>query len=184
MKSNWFNYLKQGLSSGVPGPDQIADQAEELSLSGPALLDLMGAVLSKGLPLRFRAKGWSMTPFIRDGDVITVSPFNQNRPRLGDVVAFKRPETGNLIVHRIVSLQDGSVHILGDSIPDKPDGIIPIEALLGQVTRVERDGRRLRLGLGPERVLIAWLSRTGVLTRLRDLVSAWRTRWPSRKRRT
>ncbi len=28
MKSNWFNYLKQGLSSGVPGPDQIADQAK------------------------------------------------------------------------------------------------------------------------------------------------------------
>jgi hypothetical protein len=38
--------------------------------------------------------------------------------------------------------------------------------LLGRVTRVERGGRRVRLGLGLERLPIAWLSRIGLLRAL------------------
>ncbi|MEA3438827.1 MAG: hypothetical protein U9R58_00935 [Chloroflexota bacterium] len=48
--------------------------ASELALSGEALRELMREVLSKGVPVRFRARGWSMEPFIRNGDLICVSP--------------------------------------------------------------------------------------------------------------
>jgi hypothetical protein len=41
--------------------------------------------------------------------------------------------------------------------------------LLGRVTRVERGGRRVRLGLGLERLAIAWLSRIGLLRALARL---------------
>jgi hypothetical protein len=41
--------------------------------------------------------------------------------------------------------------------------LIPIENLLGRVTRVERNGHQIRLGLGPECYLIALSSRSGLL---------------------
>ena len=38
------------------------------------LLELSQAILEKGNSIRFQAKGWSMRPFIQDGDFIIVSP--------------------------------------------------------------------------------------------------------------
>lgn len=145
------------------------------------MLDLLQAVLSKGVPFRFRAKGCSMSPFIRDGDVITLAPINIRKPGLGDVVAFTRPETGNLVVHRIIALKGNAVQISGDSIPDKPDGIFPTNDLLGRVIRVERNHKRIWLGLGPERVLIAWLSRMHLLSPLRNRIASFRSRFLKRE---
>lgn len=121
-----------------------------------------------------------MSPFIRDGDVITIAPINQREPGVGNVVAFTRPDTGHLVVHRIIAKQGDQALIVGDGIPDKPDGIIPLENLLGHVTHIERDHKRIWLGLGPERFLITWLSRTQLLIPLRTQVASWRTRF-SRK---
>ena len=138
-----------------------------LSLSGKALIELMQAVHAKGLPFRFNAGGHSMAPFIRDGDVICVSPLASRAPGPGDVVAFIHPETKLPCLHRVLSINGDSFRIQGDNMPEKPDGIIPREAIVGRVTRVERAGRRVRLGLGPERLLLALLSRCGVLTVIR-----------------
>jgi hypothetical protein len=138
-----------------------------LSLSGEALMALMKAVHEKGRPFRFSAGGYSMAPFIRDGDVITVSPLAAGAPGPGDVAAFVHPETQRLCLHRVLSVSNGRFLIQGDNLPEKPDGMIPREALVGRVTRVERAGRRVRLGLGPERRLIAYLSRCGGLAVIR-----------------
>ena len=43
------------------------------------------------------------------------------------------------------------------------ENIVSLPGILGRVTRIERAGRRVRLGLGPERALIAVLSRRGLL---------------------
>lgn len=142
-------------------------QKSGLSLSGEALIELMQAVHAKGLPFRFNAGGHSMAPFIRDGDVITVSPLAADAPGPGEVAAFVHPETQRLCLHRVLSVSKGRFLIQGDNLPEKPDGMIPREALVGRVTRVERAGRRVRLGLGPERLLIAYLSRCGGLTAIR-----------------
>ncbi|MDW7759908.1 MAG: S24/S26 family peptidase [Acidobacteriota bacterium] len=136
---------------------------DELSLSGQALLKLMRDVLAKGLPFRFRARGLSMAPFVRDGDVITISPTRRSLPGVGRVVAFVSTETGKLVVHRVVARRGTAVFIRGDCVPEHADGIIPPENLLGQVTRIERNGRKIRLGVGPERYVIAGLSRTRLL---------------------
>jgi hypothetical protein len=134
-----------------------------LSLSGKALIELMQAVHAKGLPFRFNAGGHSMAPFIRDGDLITVSPLASRAPDLGDVVAFIHPETKLLCMHRVLSINGDSFLIQGDNMPGNPDGMIPREAIVGRVTGVERAGSRVRLGLGPERLLLAYLSRCGGL---------------------
>jgi hypothetical protein len=142
-------------------------QKNGLPISGKALIELMQAVHAKGLPFRFNAGGHSMAPFIRDGDVICVSPLAFRAPGLGDVVAFIHPETKLLCVHRVQSANRDGFLIQGDNMPEKPDGMIPREAIVGRVTRVERAGRRVRLGLGPERLLLALLSRCGLLAVIR-----------------
>lgn len=135
----------------------------ELSLSGVALAQLMREVLAKGVSFRFRARGWSMMPFILDGDVISISPLS-GRPGLGQVVAFIRPSDNQLAVHRVVGHRGSACLLQGDSGPEV-DGLVPHTAILGCVTSVERDGRHIRLGLGVERFAIALLQRRNLLQR-------------------
>jgi len=132
-----------------------------LALSGAALRDFLAAVLERGAPFRFTARGYSMHPFIRDTDVITVSPLDGRVPHVGEVVAF-RSGVDRLVVHRIVAAVDGAYELRGDNSAES-DGRVPREAVLGVVTRVERIGRPRRLGIGPEGALLARLSRRGAL---------------------
>lgn len=155
-------------------PQIEENQAREMPLSGPALLELMRTVVDKGKSFRFRARGWSMAPFIRDGDVITVSPLKDGLPGTGEVVAFIRPGSGSLVVHRVVARRNAQVLIQGDNGMENVDGLISREYLLARVTRVERKSRRVWLGLGPERYLIAWLSASGWLTPVRNILASVR----------
>jgi signal peptidase I len=143
-------------------------KGEEFPLSGAALTGLLKAVLAKGASLRFRAKGFSMSPFIKDGDVITVSPLQNTLLRIGDIVAFIHPETGKLIVHRLVKRIDNSYFITGDNILQRDD-LIPKKNILGRVTKLERANKRIFLGLGPERHLIALSSRKKLLSLMLSL---------------
>ena len=142
-----------------------------LSLSGPGLLDLLQAVLARGVPFRFRAKGFSMSPFIREGDVITVSPLAGRPLGLGEVIAFISPETMRLVVHRVVGRQGDGWILAGDNVR-RADGLVELDNLVGRVTSVQRNGRPVRFGLGPERVPIALLSRWGWLTTI--VTTMWR----------
>ena len=120
-----------------------------------------------------------MHPFIHDGDLLTIYPQNGCSPRLGEVVACCHPETGRLVVHRVVARRAGGVLLQGDNTL-AADGYIASGNVLGRVTRVARQGSRVRLGLGPERCFIALLARHGllqpVLNRVHRLLSPflWR----------
>lgn len=154
-------------------PSRFIARIEEGTLSGAVLRDLLQAVLDKGASFRFRAKGYSMTPFVRDGDVVTVAPPAGRSPAFGDVAAFLRPDTGKLVVHRVIGRRGGAFLMRGDS-TEETDGYVPAVQVLGRVIRVERRGKRVRLGLGPERFLIAVLTRRGIFhTLLRGLFPVW-----------
>lgn len=145
----------------------------ELRLSNLGQLELLRGMVARGVPLRTTVRGFSMAPFIRDEDVLTITPLNGRAPRLGEVVAFVQPDTGRLAIHRVIAAVGAGWLMRGDNSPE-PDGIVPRENLLGVVTRVERNGRDVRLGLGAERGLIALLLRANALTPLVYL--AWRIR--------
>ena len=125
-----------------------------------------------------------MTPFIRDGDVITIAPVQpSNRsPRvatfspvppggksgvmtcgIGQVVAFFSPVNQRLVVHRIIGRHDSRFLIQGDSLSGPVADTVRPEDILGRVIRIERNRKRVWLGLGPERQVIAALSRAGLL---------------------
>jgi len=155
-------------------PQIFVTKAAEIQLSGQALIDLMQEVFTRGMTFRFKATGGSMLPFINHSDVITLTPIAKQPPRIGEVVAFIHPETGNLIVHRIIGQKGSSLLFRGDAVTDQTDGLIPIQNLLGRVSKIERNGRQVWLGMGPERLLIAWLSRMNLLIPLGARIAYWR----------
>lgn len=130
------------------------------------LRPLLKDLLRGGTAVRLEATGHSMSPFIRNGDVVTIEPLSGRRLRLGQVVALA--PGGRLLVHRLVGWESGQPVFRGDVAAGADPPPSPDE-LLGRVTRVERAGRRVRLGLGVERLPIAWLSRVGILRALARL---------------
>lgn len=142
----------------------------ELKLSGSSLTGLMEAVLARGASFRFQARGHSMAPFIRDGDILTVAPVAADGGRIGAVAAIVNPARGSLIVHRIVdrtgqSGAEADFVIKGDNCR-QADGAFAADSLAGLVTRVERRQKKAWYGGGPEKTFIAFLSRTGLLNTL------------------
>jgi signal peptidase I len=144
-------------------PALFSRKIDEISLSGPDLVELHRAVLDKGMPFRFQARGVSMSPFIKDGDVITVSPLSGALPRRGDVVAFTHPDTERLVIHRVVGKKGRYFLLKGDNV-SRVENKVPRKNLLGFVNIVERNSKQVFLGLGPERFLIALLTRIGFLS--------------------
>jgi signal peptidase I len=163
-------------------PQLFVLKGQELPLSGIALLELMRAVINRNLPFRFCARGWSMAPFIRDGDVITVAPLQHAVPKVGEVVAFTRPGEEKMVVHRIVAQRSEVLFIQGDNGQGYPEDAIPLNNLIGRVVRIERNGNNIWIGLGPERYAIAWLSRVRLLTPLRAGLSLWQRLFSRRTR--
>jgi hypothetical protein len=117
-------------------------------------------VLRRGRAFRFQAAGSSMSPCIREGDVIQVAPLSGGMPCLGQVVACVPPGGRGPVVHRVIGRRGPLFRTKGDNVC-RTDGLLARSQILGLVTRVERNGRPVPAGLGPERILIAWLSRRG-----------------------
>jgi signal peptidase I len=137
-------------------------------INGDDLATLAAAVLSKGASFRFMARGTSMSPFIKGGDIVTVSPPSGGAPRLGDLVAFAPSGSRRLVLHRVVRTGGDLVLTKGDNSYKETGFDPPIQQgdILGYVKNVERDGEKIRLGHGPERGLIAFLSSQGLLVPL------------------
>ena len=141
----------------------------ELRMSAAASAEVMRAVLGRGAAFRFRARGASMHPWIRDGDTVTVAPAAGRAPALGDVIAFAQQGTGKLLIHRVVGRHREGVVTKGDNCRE-PDGPVASGELLGRVVKVERGGRRQRFGLGVERRVLAILLRKTTTSALARLV--------------
>jgi hypothetical protein len=145
-------------------PAALVRRGGEVCLPGDSLTDLLRAILDKGRPCRFRAKGASMSPFVKDGDIVTVSPIAARRLGAGAVVAFLHPGTGRVAVHRIIGERGGRFLLRGDN-AYAADGALPKDRILGVVTEVVRHGRRRKGITDGWAPVIARLSRTGGLVR-------------------
>ncbi len=137
----------------------------ELRLSNLGQLSMLEGVTARGASLHTTVRGYSMAPFIRDEDVVTIAPMKGSPPRVGDVVAFVKAECGKLAVHRVVAGEGTGWLIRGDNCPE-PDGVVATEKIIGRVVAVERKGRRVRFGTGSAGACIAALSRRGLLGRI------------------
>ena len=122
---------------------------------------LASEILGGGSGLRFRARGVSMQPFIRDGDILEVQPPGVAALRRGDVVLCHLGG-GRLVAHRVVRIireNSGATTAVtqGDALtcPDLP---VSWEQVLGHVVAVERRGKRIGLDTPLQRLAgITWM---------------------------
>ena len=109
--------------------------------------ELSDDILYQGGYLRFEAHGSSMSPFIRDGDMLTVQPVEASALKVGDV-AFYKAEFGQLIAHRVVAkrAQDSQLTlVIRGNAPCCEDDIVPAIQILGRVTKLQRGEKMIRL---------------------------------------
>jgi signal peptidase I len=84
--------------------------------------------------LRFKVSGHSMMPILKPGQEILVSslPYLLRKPRVGDIVAFKKKDL--FIVKRIKKVIDSRLQVTGDNTSDSKDyGWIGRSEILGKV---------------------------------------------------
>lgn len=136
----------------------------EVTLGRSELLELSAEVLARGGTFHFRARGGSMRPFIRDGDLLTIEPSPADSLHLGDVALYK--SSGNrLTVHRVVgatATEGWVVYLMRGDAQAGPTERISAEQVLGRCVALRRGDRTLDLHHPTQR----WISRL------------WQKTWP------
>lgn len=103
--------------------------------------ELAAEVLRSCGILRLRVTGWSMLPAVWPGDTLLVESAGPGTTREGDIVLFGVER--RLFVHRVVKdLGDSRFLTRGDAMC-APDPIIDGNQLLGRVSAIQRNGRRI-----------------------------------------
>jgi hypothetical protein len=111
-----------------------------------------------------------MFPNIRNDDIITLSPFKTGEPTIGQVIGYLSPDSGKLVVHRIVEISNGCYQVKGDSLM-QPDSGISKSEIIGIIRNIERNNQTVKFGLGIERLIIAYLSRKNWLKKIYNVYS-------------
>jgi signal peptidase I len=114
--------------------------------SNTALKDeMVREILLSSRSLQLRAKGCSMLPTVRPGDVLVVERVDLQSIKTGDVVVTARDY--EFVSHRVISIENDAEELFitrGDTsaIDDSP---VRQSDLLGRVTHVIRKGRVISL---------------------------------------
>ena len=137
MADNYTNDKSDADETRANDMDKSEHWKESIPLSVPVLVELINAIHEKGASFRFQARGSSMIPAIRDGDVITLSPLGEKILRRGDVIAFRHPQHSRMLVHRMLRKKNNLIFVQGDNLY-VADGWIAENRILGIVSRVER----------------------------------------------
>lgn len=137
----------------------LAASAASMPCTSAVFAELSAELLRAGLDLRFRARGASMLPLIRDGDVVLVRPVDPDAVRVGDVVLCSHAP-GRVVVHRVVGklarLEGMRYTVQGDQ-ATRPDGLIPAAQVYGRITSIERAGATIAMDRPAMRAL-GWLA--------------------------
>ena len=141
--------------------------------------ELSAEILGRGSALRFRARGESMRPFIRGGDLIEVVAIAQGAPRLGDI-AFYWTSAVYPRAHRVVKKWAQNdlamVQTRGDSCT-RTDPPIPLQHVLGIVVAVRRGDGWRRLDRGLFRALgLLWCRSAWLRTWVYPALALWKAR--------
>ncbi|SRR5712691_569675 len=104
--------------------------------------DLAARLLRGGAPLRIKARGGSMLPCLRDGDVALVVPAAGTEISVGDVICYETPP-GRVFLHRVIERERERLVAKGDALLFTD--LIDPGQVLGKVVAVQRRGRFERL---------------------------------------
>ncbi len=89
--------------------------------------------------------GPSMNPTLRAGDGMTVIPYGNSRPRVGDVVVFRSPERDQHIVHRVLSVDSQGIRTFGDNNGRVDPWILTPDDIVGRVVAARRKNKDITI---------------------------------------
>ncbi|MDQ7783740.1 MAG: signal peptidase I [Desulfomonilaceae bacterium] len=89
--------------------------------------------------------GVSMYPTLKVADVLTIKPCQGNEIRPGDVALFREPNSGERVVHRIVTIDRGRITTRGDNNDRADSFVVGAGDLIGKVVAVGLGERRTRV---------------------------------------
>lgn len=128
------------------------------AIPAEAIRQMFIDLLRDGHCIRSPARGESMSPSIRKGDVLTVRPITFAEAKIGDILAYRRdvPESG-LTTHRVIQKgrdDEGSYIITkGDRSRFRDFPIKCPTEVYGKIVSRERHGRLISLETRFHRVL-------------------------------
>ena len=106
------------------------------------LCEMSTTLLRRGTRVRFHAKGQSMQPTIRDGEVLTVVPIAPSEVQRRDIILYRA--VNGLIAHRVVNITKRQGHAVAFTLRGDALGTcgapVQAEQLLGKVVAVTRGG--------------------------------------------
>ena len=89
--------------------------------------------------VRFRVKGTSMQPFLRNGrEEVVLEKTGDRPPAIGDICLFRYH--GSHILHRLVGKRNGSLQFQGDNVITHCE-CCRVQDVAGIVVKVVRDGK-------------------------------------------
>jgi signal peptidase len=109
-------------------------------------LSLRKQLIENNHSVKIEASGYSMFPFLRKGDVQTISPVPIEDIQIGDVVVFE--QNNNWISHRVIAIQkttnEISLTLRGDT-SRFLDPTVTKENYIGKTVSFERKGKTIVL---------------------------------------
>ena len=108
------------------------------TLSNDIFFAQVESEIAAGRSVRFKVKGHSMYPLLRNGkDEVTLSPL-EKMPAVNDIVLFRY--RGKHILHRIISIEGDTYTIQGDGIYLSCE-YCTCEEIIGVVTHIHKNGK-------------------------------------------
>jgi len=121
--------------------------------AGLAVNELAVEMLRRGGRLRIKARGTSMMPFIRDGDIVVVATAETTDIAVGDVICYDASPR-SIVLHRVIARAGDRFVAKGDALGSRE--LVPFPQLLGKAIGLERQGTVRRLDTRVAR----WRNRT------------------------
>lgn len=82
-----------------------------------------------------------MNPYLKAGDKVYVLPCPSKAIRKGDVVVFRRPDTGQRVTHRIIRIGSTGLRTRGDHNSECDPWMVYPDHLIGRLVWVQRGKR-------------------------------------------
>jgi hypothetical protein len=113
--------------------------------------DRIRALLTDGAAVTFQAGGPSMTPTIRDGDLVEIAPVKPADIQVGHILLFE--QHGRLLLHRCVRIcrQNSAFIVVADAALTGTD-TIPADCVLGVALQQMRTTKRTHLATPVARI--------------------------------
>jgi len=113
--------------------------------------------------IKFSGFGISMTPFIRNGDTLTIKLLQKDdNVKTGNIVIVQDRGGKKLFVHRIVQSKKRAYLLKGDN-KLQPDGWFSRDMILGRIDKLTRGSKTNIPVKHWQSVVIAFFSKAGIL---------------------